>query len=199
MLISPDDLSTFDATLDVQDNEMPRINRLIESASEAITTAAGCPIVKTRSTITLLGGRERLLNLPGTPIREVHSVLIDGVELPTGKYRVASAGIYHPGGWAHNRELPEITIDYTHGFDTVPADIAALAASMVIAGLIAAREGGWELHNGNISSIRIDDYQESRATSGEGVESVTPMSLPDRTRQWLSTRFGGGAVVQGSL
>ena len=110
-------------------------------------------------------------------------------------HAAASGRLHRPGGWGGGRQRPETTIDYPHGLPEGPADIVALAAAMVIAGALAARDGGWELQNGRVSSIGIDDYREGYATSGEGMEQVTPMSLPERTRLWLASRFGGGARV----
>ena len=46
---------------------------------------------------------------------------------------------------------------------------------------------------------RIDDYREAYATSGEGIEQVTPMDLPERTRRALRKRFGGAVAVVNSL
>lgn len=197
MLITLEDLADHGVTVEPADQ--PRALRLIESASTAITDAAGSPIIERESTIVILGGNERILDLPGLPIREVHEVHVDGILLLPAEYRVAGAGLYRPGGWARGRLIPEITVRYTHGLPTVPADIVSLAAAMVGAGLNEANDGGWELQNGRLSSIGIDDYREGYATTGESVEQVTPMSLPKRTREWLAGRFGAGARVLRTL
>lgn len=197
MLIAPEILPHYGET--PEPDEAATVSELIASASSAITSAAGAPIVAATSTITVLGLGEQLLNLPGAPVRRVDEVLVDGKLLEPTAYRVTNTGIYRPEGWACGRVLPTITITYFHGLDEVPRDVQSLCASMVIAGLIASREGGWELQNGRVSSIGIDDYREGYATSGEGIEQVTPMDLPARTRKALKARFGGSVAVVNSL
>lgn len=197
MLITVDDVKAYGNT--IEQAEELTVERLIRSASSAITDAAKCPILERESTITLLGLDERLMNLPGLPIRAVHSVEVDGEPMDSSEYRVASAGLYRPGKWGCGRDLPNITVTYSHGLPAVPEDIVGLAAAMVMAGLNEIRDGGWELNNGKVSSFDIDDYRERYATTGESVEMVTPMSLPKRTRDWLATRFGNGAHVVGSI
>ena len=192
MLIDAAILSEYGET--PEEDEATRVQTLIRSASEAITSAAGTSILAATSTIEVLGLPERMLNLPG-PIRRVDEILADGDLVAADSYKVTASGIYRPSGWGCGKDLPVLRITYFHGYDDVPADIQQLCAAMVIAGLYAAREGGWELQNGRTSSIGIDDYRESYATSGEGIEQVTPMDLPERTRAALRKRFGGSVHV----
>lgn len=197
MLIKPTDLALYGET--IGESETATVNELIASASSAITSAAGTQILAGTSTIEVLGLNERMLNLPGTPIRRVDEVLADGDLIDPATYRVTTTGIYRAQGWACGRNLPSLTVTYFHGYDEIPRDIRTLCVSMVIAGLIASREGGWDLQNGRMSSMGIDDYREAYATSGEGIEQVTPMDLPERTRQALRKRFSGGVAVVNSL
>lgn len=197
MLITPELLPLYGETVD--ESETAMVNELITSASSAITSAAGTGILSTTSTIEVLGLDERLLNLPGAPIRRIDEVFADGTLVDPSTYRLTGNGIFRAQGWACGRELPSLRVTYFHGFDEVPKDIQTLCVSMVIAGLIASREGGWDLQNGRMSSIGIDDYREAYATSGEGIEQVTPMDLPERTRRRLRKRFGGGVQVLASL
>lgn len=197
MLITKDDVLAYGN--EIEDDEVATVEMLIRSASSAITDAAQCPIVERTSTVRLLGLDERLLNLPGLPIVEVHKVTVDGELMDPSEYRLASAGLYRPSKWGCGRTLPEVEVTYRHGLPEVPADIAGLAVAMVMAGLHEIRDGGWELNNGKVSSVDIDDFRERFATTGESVEMVTPMALPDRTRKWLAARFGNGAQVVGTL
>ncbi|GAA1513784.1 hypothetical protein [Brevibacterium permense] len=197
MLIQPTALALYGETF--EDSETATVNELIESASSAITSAAGTGILAETSAIEVLGLNERLLNLPGAPIRRVDEIRADGELIDPNTYRVASNGVYRAQGWACGAALPTLRITYFHGFDVTPKDIQTLCASMVIAGLIASREGGWDLQNGRMSSMGVDDYREAYATSGEGVEQVTPMDLPERTRKALRKRFGGSVAVVNSL
>lgn len=197
MLITPDALALYGETF--EDSETATVNELIASASSAITSAAGTGILAETSTVEVLGLNERMLNLPGTPIRRIDEILADGELVDPGSYKSTTSGAYRARGWACGRDLPTLTVTYFHGYDEVPRDIRTLCVSMVIAGLIASREGGWDLQNGRMSSIGVDDYRESYATSGEGIEQVTPMDLPERTRKALRKRFGGAVAVVNSL
>lgn len=197
MLITPDALALYGETF--EESETATVNELIASASSAITSAAGTGILAATSTVEVLGLNERLLNLPGTPVRRIDEILADGDLVDPRSYRVTANGAYRAQGWACGRDLPTLTITYFHGYDEIPRDIQTLCVSMVIAGLIASREGGWDLQNGRMSSIGVDDYREAYATSGEGIEQVTPMDLPERTRRALRKRFGGAVAVVNSL
>lgn len=192
MLISPELLQVYGVNL--SEREPAVIEQLIRSASSAITDAAGAPILRRTSTVVVLGTDERLLDLPGLPISEVHEVRVDGELLPAHQWRLATSGVYRAAGWACGRQLPEITVTYTHGLPEVPEDIAQLAVAMVKAGLKALDEDGWDLQTGARTYVRIDDYGEGYHT-GADFEQVTPMTLPARTREWLAKRFGGGATV----
>lgn len=197
MLITASDVTALG--IELEDGDEQIVERLIESASSAITAAAGCPIVESTSTVRVLGLPERLLGLPGVPVTSVTAVYVDGELLPDTRYRVAAAGVYRPEGWQQTPLPPVVDITYVHGLKSVPADIVTLCASMVAAGLNAIRAGDFELQNGRISSTSIDDFREAYATSGEGIEQVTPMDLPARTRAALRARFGGSATVVSTL
>ena len=176
----------------------PLADRLIRSASAAVTDAAQSPILETRSTVEITAMPKKILRLPGLPISEIHSVTVAGVAV-TGWVPV-EAGVHLAIGWSRDG-LERVTVDYTHGLTAVPEDIKDLVARMVLAGLLAAEDGGdgLALSNGRLSSVAIDDFKESYAT-GEDVEAVTEMTLPKRTRDWLASRFGaGGPSVQGQL
>jgi hypothetical protein len=194
-LITPADLAKYE--VEGLDFTGLRAAVFISSASEAVIEAAGSPIRQTRSEVEIPATSSRILRLPGLPVSEIHSVKIDGVLL-TGWKRVM-AGVYRPDGWSRC-ELETVTVDYTHGLPAVPADIKDLVARMVIAAMLSAQDGadGLALNNGRLSSFAIDDYREAYAT-GEEVEAVTEMTLPERTRERLAKRFGAGASVQGQL
>lgn len=194
-LITADDLAAYPVSVT---KNGAFVERLIKSASSAVTDAAQSPILETRSTVEVTAMPGKILRLPGLPISEVHSVAVDGVAV-TGWVQI-EAGIHLAGGWSRDG-LQRVTVDYTHGLKAVPEDIKDLVARMVIAGLLAAEDGGdgLAMSNGRVSSLAVDDYKEAYAT-GEDVEAVTEMSLPERTRERLARRFGaGGAMVRGQL
>ncbi|KQR02486.1 hypothetical protein ASF72_10655 [Arthrobacter sp. Leaf141] len=194
-LITPEDLASYE--LEDLDVNRPRVARFIATASEAVTDAARSPILRRRSVVELTAMPAMILRLPGLPISEIHSVTIGGVPL-IGWTRL-TAGIHRADGWSQ-RGLEVVTVDYTHGLPAVPADIKDLVARMVIAAELAAQDGAdsLALNNGRISSVGIDDFREAYAT-GDEVEAVTEMTLPERTRERLAKRFGAGPTVAGGL
>ncbi|MET4095118.1 hypothetical protein [Arthrobacter sp. UYCu712] len=195
-LITPADLAKYE--LEDLDFTTPRAATFISSASDAVIDAAGSPILQTRSVVELPAMPARILPLPGLPVTGVHSVTVDGAAVVGWKRIIA--GLYRATGWSRY-ELETVTVDYTHGLPNVPADIKDLVARMVISGLLAAQDDadGLALSNGRLSSFAIDDYREGYAT-GEEVEAVTEMTLPERTRLRLAKRFGGGGPsVRGQL
>lgn len=194
-LITATDLAAYSVSIDGSE---ALVQTLITSASAAVTDAAESPILECRSVVTLTAMPTRILKLPGLPITEIHSVSVDDVAV--SGWVQAEAGVYLSRGWSLGG-LDRVTVDYTHGLKSVPADIKDLVARMVIAGVLAAKDGasGLALSNGRISSLAVDDYKESYAT-GADVEAVTEMTLPERTRLRLAARFGaGGATVRGQL
>lgn len=205
LLISAADLADYGVS--VASTETVLVGRLIDAASQAVIQAAGSPILRTTSSVTLVAAGGTLLRLPGLPIVSVQSATIGGVSIlgpsadgsiDPGNCVLNGAGLYRPTGWAnYGPEMVDIT--YTHGYTAVPTDVVDLLVAMVIAGLSAARSGddGLAMNNGRMSSVSIDDYKEAYATGD--VEAVTPMMLPKRTRDWLSSRFGGGAQVVTAL
>lgn len=193
-LISVADLAPYPVEIDPADQMLPV---LIASASAALIEAAGSPILEQRSVVEIPAMPKKILGLPGLPIREVHSVHIE--EVPVLGWKRINAGLFLASGWSHG-DIDMVTVDYTHGLATVPADIKDLVARMVIAGLLAAQDGadGLALKNGQRSSIAIDDYKEAFATGGD-FEAVTEMVLPERVVERLAKRFGAGATVRGQL
>ncbi len=196
-LITTADLEKYPIPDDI-DLTAPITTVFIESASAEVIDAAGSPILSTRSTVELPALRARILRLPGLPVTEVHSVSIDGQ--PVTGYQRINAGLYRATGWSEG-SLEVVTVEYTHGLPELPADIKDLVCRMVISALINAADGadGLAINNGRLSSVAIDDYKESYST-GDTVDAITEMTLPQRTRDRLAKRFGNyGAKVVGSL
>lgn len=76
----------------------------------------------TEDTVFLDGTGHPVLRLPATPVRAVHSVLVDGQELTGVKLRRQAGLLLHPSGcWP---EWAEVTVVYDHGEDPVPGDVA---------------------------------------------------------------------------
>ena len=76
----------------------------------------------TDDTVYLDGSGKAVLRLPACPVREVHSVLVDGETLTGVKVRRQAGLLLHPGGcWP---AWSEVTVTYDHGQDPVPGEVA---------------------------------------------------------------------------
>ncbi|MHA7132543.1 hypothetical protein [Oerskovia turbata] len=172
-----------------------RATALLASASEAVRSAAGDYIgPQTTSTITLMGQASHWLPLPLYAVTAAKTVSINGV--PVTDALLLDGRLYRPGGWQGSGAGPAVvSVEVTHGLATVPADIIDLVCSLVAAGATAAEEDGYDPKRG-VANERIDDYGRGFAT-GES-EIVNPMDLPERTREWLRSRFGSAVAVTGS-
>lgn len=166
---------------------------MLASASAAIREAAGSVISRTTSTFSLVGSQEPWLPVPLQPIRSVDTVKIDGAAIVD--FKVRDGRLWRSAGWASTAEGSEVELTVTHGFDVVPEDIVDLCCSLAAAGIIAATEDGYDPKRG-LASFGIDDYREGYAKGDD--EIISPFDLPQRTRDWLRQRFGGGAYVIGT-
>src|SRR5690625_342091 len=159
---------------------------MLAAASSTVRGAAGSPILKTTSTITLTGWGELLLVLPGQPVTAVDDAAVDGVEVHD--YKLANGRLWRAGGWGNGFEPADVTVTMQHGLEEVPGDVVQLVCDLAIAGANEAEEGASDPRT---LMERIDDYQVQWAQGAERVASV--MELPPRTRRWLAAKFGGGA------
>lgn len=174
---------------------------MLDAASSAIREAAGTAITLTTSTITVPGGCEEYLTLPGT-VRSVASVTVDGTALTVDDdYTIVGNQLWRFGGWLSrlttetsffvpaDRYRPTlVTVTYTHGLDTAPADIVDLCCDLATAGMLSSGPA-----DPRVSSESVDDYRVSFTTGPEAVASV--FELPERTKASLRQRFGSQAFV----
>lgn len=157
-------------------------------ASAAVREAAGVPISRTTSTITLEGPRGQWLRLPGLPIVSVASVSIDGVTVTDWLLR--SERLWRACGWT-GCEPSEVQVTQTHGLLDVPEDIVDLVCRMAASGIVAVRsaDGGTALAGSKeITSERLGDWSVTYGADGR----ITEMDLPQYWRERLQARFGGG-------
>lgn len=161
-----------------------RINLALSIATSAIRDAAGAVISSIESTLTFGPLCESFLPLPG-PITSVSEVTVNGVE--TTSYTIEDGGLRLDGGWAAG----DISVTFTHGLPIVPEDIVDLTCQLAIAWLNHTAEGGGS--TAGLTSAALDDARETY--SDESAGQVSPAFVPEITRRWLATRFGGGAQV----
>jgi hypothetical protein len=164
----------------------------LDVASAAIRDAAGATISRATSTVVVNASRGNLLSLPG-PVISVASVLLDGDAVDADDYEVLPNGLWSHCGWGV-APVP-VTVTYTHGLAAVPVDIVDLTCVLAKAWLDHVAAGAGSV--AGLTSARIDDAAETY--SDEAAGQVSPVYLPEVTRNWLAGRFGGGAVVVATL
>jgi len=160
---------------------------MLDVASSVIREAAGNSISQATSTVSILAPRGRWLSLPG-PVTAVTAVVVDGVA--TTDYRLAGGMLWRSTGWAQSEPV-EVTVTFTHGYAEVPADIVNLCVDLAKLGIEAASQPAVAAGVAS-TSYTIDDYTE-RLDYAE--DARTLMELPDVTKAWLASRFGGGVYV----
>lgn len=168
-------------------------------ASSLVRDAAGCAISGVTSTVQVTGTSGALLTLPG-PVTAVSSVsitaptvigypactttLVDFIALPNGLWR-------HCGWSLWGAPVTSVTVTYTHGLTTIPVDLVDFTCTLAKAWLDHQSEGGGS--TAGLSSVRIDDAAE--AYTAEAAGQLSPVFIPDATRQWLGRRFGSSVAV----
>lgn len=165
-------------------------DRALRVASAAIRDAAGVTISEETSTVVVTGGTENLLTLPG-PVTDVATVLLDGDAVTD--HETLPNGLWRRCGWGGD-PVP-VTVTYTHGLATIPDDIVDLVCQLAVAWMQHESEGGGS--TAGLTSVKIDDAAESYSDESSG--QISPVYIPDVTRQWLASRFGGGVAVVSTL
>lgn len=185
-------LAPLATTTDLSDRGVAtgNIDKALAVASAAIRDAAGVTISETTSTVVVNAGRGNLLGLPG-PVTAVTSVTVDddATALDPSEYEVLPNGIWRRCGWGPD-PVP-VTVIYTHGLVAVPDDIVDLTCQLAIAWLNHTAAGGGS--TAGLTSARLDDAAEGY--SAESAGQISPVYIPEITRNWLARRFGGGVEV----
>ncbi|WP_329544696.1 hypothetical protein OG548_08240 [Streptomyces sp. NBC_01356] len=170
----------------VEPSEESAVATYFEVASAIVRDAAGSPISSTVSTVTLEGTGFRL-HLPGQPVTAVSAVLVDGVAVTD--YRLLSGALARSCGFPVGGE---VTVTYTHGLPTVPADIVDLVCRMVGQALVKFRESPEAaIASKPVIQERIGDYSVTYAYE----LTYSDMELPKYLRRRLAARFGNGASL----
>lgn len=167
-------------------------DRALSVATAVVRDAAGVAISRETSTVVVEATRGNLLRLPG-PVVSVASVDLDGCALTTDDYETLPYGLWRHCGWG--RFPAPVTVTYTHGLEVVPDDIVDLVCQLAVAWLQHRSEGGGS--TAGLKSVRIDDAAESYTDESAG--QVSPVFIPEVTRNWLARRFGGGVEVVETL
>lgn len=177
--------------LGVDDTNPDLLDFLLESVSAGVRAAAGTPITTVEVTILREGSWDQDILLPGSPIREVTEVLLDGESITDWKQRAGR--LWRSQGWGDSRS--DVTVTYTYGLDTVPQDIVKLVCTHVAAGVHEAADGIGK--DRKLAYMSIDDYREGYRQGDNEIVDLT--ELTDRTKRWLRQRFAGSSFVTRSL
>lgn len=169
--------------IDVTDEQAA--SSLLDSVSDAVRSAAGCPITLGEWTVDIPGEQSRKLDLPCRAVRSVSKVLIDGKTVDD--WRLLGSALYREEPWSPFGRIPStVTVTFRGGWDPVPEDIVRLVCSYVAAGLHQLADGGPGAHAG-IAYERLDDAQVGYVQDGARID-VT--ELPAATKRSLRNRFG---------
>lgn len=162
--------------------------RALAVASDAVREAAKAYISETDVTVTLPAPMGRKLSLP-YPVKDVTSVTVDGAAgSPT--YRVDIDGLWCDSGWSTYGGT--VSVSYTYGYATVPADIVDLTCQLALEWLDHINNGGGS--TAGLKSVKIDDGAETY--TDEATAQISPVYIPEATASKLLARFGGaGATV----
>ncbi|MDW4900663.1 mobile element protein [Streptomyces californicus] len=160
-LADPDEL----ATLTGKPAADERLLLELRNASRRFRGAVGHPVnLVVEDEVTLDGNGRTSLLLPVWPTVQVHSVHLDGALLDESGYQWSDAGVLRRSGcgrWPDR--LRCVRVVYTHGWATIPEDIAEAvldkAATMmrVPRGIASKAVGGQSVTYGVQAAIGVTD------------------------------------------
>ncbi|MFJ9748875.1 hypothetical protein [Streptomyces chartreusis] len=185
-LATVDDLEARGFTVEASETDVA--TTYLGVASAAVREAAGVPISRTTSTVTLEGTSGQWLRLPGPPIASVASVSIDGVAVTDWLLR--SERLWRAVGWT-GCEPSEVEVTQTHGLLEVPEDIVDLVCRMTASAIVASRDGTALATTKEVTSERLGDWSVTYGADGR----ISEMDLPQYWRERLQARFGGGVSM----
>lgn len=179
----------------VASGEETMVAVFLDEASAAVREAAGVPISKATSTVSLAGTTDRWLRLPGPPVTDVTDVTVDGDAVTD--WKLSDGMLWRRCGWQPDCEPVRVSLTQTHGLAEVPADIVGMVCSMVAMALRASRSsvdgtGATPLPQ-DVTSVSIDDYRVAFRQDGD--RNLTVFTIPERVQRSLRARFGGGASM----
>lgn len=169
-----------------------RVDAALEQASATVRDAAGVPISRATSTVTVWGGLGPWLELPpGTS--EVTAVTYNGGALTD--WQLVDGRMWRPGGWQLASSGPTgVQVTIVHGMAEVPADIVGLVCKLAAELLVQGEDGLGE--PSGLTTLAFGDYREGYSEPPDGAAPLGELSEPQRER--LRARFGGGVAVVGT-
>jgi hypothetical protein len=116
---------------DLTDGEFLRVDRLLAMASKKVRTHTGQFFeVVENDLLELVPDAWGQVRLPQRPVTAVASVSVDGETMDADGYTWTAQGALSRtyGYW-----WTPVTVTYTHGYDTIPDDVAQVVAELVVA------------------------------------------------------------------
>lgn len=165
----------------------------LAAAQDAVREAAGVPITAETFTVTIPGGPDQWLSLPGQPVTVVTAVLLDATSVTD--WKLVGGQLWRRDGWELVCGEPSnVTATITGGLVDIPKDLVDLVCA--VAGLGMNRAAGGDYSSaGDLVSVSIDDYTEQHGNYQGKDRLAGPLELPPATRERLRARFGGGAAL----
>jgi uncharacterized phiE125 gp8 family phage protein len=114
------------------------LQSLVTNASALIESYCSRVFARATYTETRNGNGGSRLFLANSPVSAVSAVAIDGQTIPAASGPLTTgyafdAGVIYLRGYCFNRGVQNVTVSYTAGFATVPADVAQACIELVAA------------------------------------------------------------------
>ena len=194
-LASTSDLTARGITFTSPDEEV-KVSTFLAEASAAVREAAGVPISRLTSIVTVMGGTGQWLVLPGQPVVSVASVSVDGATVTDA--RLIEGRLWRRCGWQPTCDPSLVQVTMTHGLTEVPEDIIGIVCVLVALALRASRStsDGTSIAPppSDVVAVGIDDYRVQFRQDAAG-RNLTLFEIPPRVVEGLRARFGGGVGV----
>lgn len=164
------------------DIDVPTANMLAVLASDVVRDDLQQQVDVAMETITIYGDGGELIVLPERPVTAVTSVLLDGQPIPAFRWHTNGAlrRVIYPGSQFAGQQIMvwpfgvPVQITYSHGYETVPNTIKAVAMQ-----LAAAAYADPEL----VAAKKVDDVLVKFEKSSGAGELPAMMLNNDQRRQ----------------
>lgn len=174
----------------IDTSDTARTAAFLAAASAEVRNAAGSVITQGTYTVNLGVSGVSHLPLPTQPVASVSAVLRDGEAVTD--WKLVDGSLWRRWGWGKPRCPEVVTVTYTGGYATIPADVVDLVAGLVGLALGIAAGGGYATR-GDLTGVKIDDYSEQYVATA--VRDAAVLGLPPATCERLRQLYGGGNVT----
>jgi hypothetical protein len=178
------------AVRNIDTANLPLADEMLRVASAAVRNAAGSPISETTSTIQYDGWLcDKHLTLIGQPITDVYLVTINGTSVTDWRLK-AGGRLWRLAGWGVDDGPADVRVMQVHGLPVIPDDLVDLVCQLASVGIDAAVAGYT-----SIAGIVSEQTPEYSVTYAQGADAIRSAQIPERTRLWLASMFGGSAAM----